>query len=376
MPAPPFFILDLRSAPTGCYGESLMTRVPRRLAILTDGLFNVHYAKTALGVLRYSPDRVVAMIDRDHAGKDCADVVGVGRGVPVVASVEEALAYGPDTLLIGIAPRGGGLPDEWRPWLLTALRAGLHLESGLHSFLGDDPDLARIASQHGAAIRDVRRAPPERRVAVDTRHRRGSRTILTVGSDCAVGKMSAALEIERLARGSGATSTFVATGQTGIMIWGSGAPVDALVGDFMAGEVERLTVAACEAHDLVFVEGQGSLLHPGYSGVTLALLHGCRADALVLCHIAGLTHIDGYTVPVPPLRDVAAIYESAAAWPRSGRRVPVVGIALATFRLGESAARGAITALREDTGLPVADPVRFGAAPLLDAVLAAPCADE
>src|SRR5262249_45976462 len=154
------------------------------------------------------------------------------------ASVEEALAHGPDTLLIGIAPRGGGLPPEWRPWLLTALRAGLHLESGLHTFFGDDAELSRVAHEHGVTIRDVRRAPRESRVALDQRHRPGSRTILTVGSDCAVGKMSAALEIERLARARGERSTFVATGQTGIMIWGSGAPVDALVGDFMAGVVE------------------------------------------------------------------------------------------------------------------------------------------
>src|SRR5579864_8001332 len=138
-----------------------MPRHERRLAILADGLLNVHNAKTALGVLRYSPDRAVAVIDRDHAGKDCADVVGVGRGVPVVATVEEALALGPDTLLIGIAPRGGRLPDEWRPWLLTALRAGLGLESGLHTFLGDDEELSRVARERQVTIRDVRKAERE-----------------------------------------------------------------------------------------------------------------------------------------------------------------------------------------------------------------------
>ena len=353
-----------------------MARSPRRLAILADGMLNPHNAKTAFGVLRYSPDQTVAVIDRDHAGADCGAVVGVGQGVPIVASVEEALGYQPDTLLIGIAPRGGRLPDEWHAWLLTALRAGLNLESGLHTFLSDDAVLSETAGRHGVVIRDVRRAPREDHVALDQPHRPGSRTILTVGSDCAVGKMSTALEIERLARAGGIRAAFVATGQTGIMIWGDGAPVDALVGDFMAGVVERLTVAACADHDLTLVEGQGSLLHPGYSGVTLALLHGARADGLVLCHIAGLTHIDEYSVPIPPLREVAAIYEAAASWPRGGQRVPVVGISLATFRLPEHEARQAIATLSEETGLPVADPVRFGASPLLEAVLSAPTAGE
>ncbi len=180
-----------------------MSRSPRRLAVLADGLFNMHYGKTALGILRYSPDRVVAVIDRQHAGSDCADVVGVGRGVPVVATIEEALRFHPDTLLIGIAPRGGGLPDEWRPWLLAALHAGLPIESGLHTFLGDDAELAQAAKEHGVTITDVRRAPQHRQVALGLPHRPGSRTVLTVGSDCAVGKMSAALEIERVARQRG-----------------------------------------------------------------------------------------------------------------------------------------------------------------------------
>lgn len=346
----------------------------RRLVILADGLLNYHNAKTALGILRYGRDPVVAVIDRANAGRDCADVVGVGRGVPIVASLADALLLQPETLVIGIALRGGGYPAEWTPVLIAAMAHGLHIESGLHQFLSDIPELAATAAAHQVRITDVRRPPVDRTVALGRPHRPGSRTVLAVGSDCAVGKMSASLEIEIVARQRGLHSTFVATGQTGIMIWGDGVPLDAVVGDFMAGAVETLTLRAAESADLVLVEGQGALLHPGYSGVTLSLLHGSRPDAFILCHVAGLTMLDDdqYDVRIPPLSVVAAMYEAAASWTQPERRIRVVGVALNTFRLDEAAARAAIDATEHEMGVPTTDPVRFGAAPLLEAILRVP----
>lgn len=345
----------------------------RRIAILAEGSFSQQAAKTAIGVLRYSPDTVVAVIDSTRAGKDVAEALGepggLGHGVPVVASVEEALAFAPDTLLIGIAPIGGRLPDAWRPALLRALAAGLEVVSGLHIFLADDPELAAAAERGGARIWDVRRPPDELalRIRQGTPHRVGSRVVTFCGSDCNVGKMTAAVELDREARRRGLSSVFAATGQTGIMVSGAGIPVDRFISDFVAGGVEAMVLDFAERYDWVIVEGQGSLCHPAYSAVTLGLLHGSAPDYLILCHKAGRTHIHGYDMPIPPLADVRAMNEAAAAWLKPA---PVVAVALNTRRLDGAAARVAVARVQDELELPVTDPVRFGAGPLLDALLA------
>lgn len=345
----------------------------RRIAILAEGSFDRQSAKTAVGVLRYSQDTVVAVIDSTRAGQDAAvalgDPAGPGRGVPVVASFAEALPYQPDSLLIGIAPIGGRLPDAWRAEVLAALRAGTEVISGLHQFLSDDPELSAVAREHSGRIWDVR-CPPEQlamRIREGTPHRSGSHVISFCGSDCNVGKMTACIELDRAARRRGLSSVFAATGQTGIMISGSGIPVDRFISDFISGGVEAMVLDFAERYDWVFVEGQGSLGHPAYSAVTLGLLHGAAPDYLILCHEAGRTHIHGYDVPIPPLPVVRAMNETAVAWLKPA---PVVAVALNTMKLSEGEARAAIDAAAQETGLPVTDPVRFGADVLLDALLA------
>lgn len=343
----------------------------RRIAILAEGAFRWHAAKTAVGVIRYSPDTTVAVIDSTHAGMDAAQALQgpVGEGIPVVKDINEALRYQPDTLLIGIAPRGGALPETWRWQLQTAIEHKLNIVSGLHAFVSDDEQLRTAAAEHGVTIWDVRRPPEKARVADFTPHREGSHTILLVGSDCGSGKMSTALDLNAEAQKRGLSSTFLATGQTGMMIANNGLPVDRLISDFAAGLVEEQVLNLSNQYDWVFVEGQGALNHPGYSPVTLSLLHGSMPDALIFCHKAGQTAIDGYEQCLfPSLNRLIEINEDAVSWLRPERRSKVVGISLITNHLNEEEARAAIKRINNETGLPVTDPFRFGVAPLMDAL--------
>ena len=343
-----------------------MTEKVRRLVILAEGTLDFHHGKTAVSLLRYRPEEVVAVVDSENSGSTTEQALGIGGDIPIVSNIAEAMGRQPTALLIGIAPRGGGLPPEWRRQILFAIDNGLDIISGLHYMLNDDAEFAGAAGKAGVTLVDVRQSPPGLPVATLAPRRPGSRVITFVGSDCAVGKMTAALEITSEARGRGMSAAFVATGQTGIMLEGSGIAIDRVIGDFMAGATEQLVVKASEMSDLVFVEGQGSLLHPGYSGVTLALLHGSSPDAMVLVHQAGQTHVDEYPVRIPELERVVAIYEEAASWIKPAR---VAAVALNTRGLSVEEAERAIADAETRTGLPVTDPVRYGAGKLLDGVL-------
>ncbi|MCC6349169.1 MAG: DUF1611 domain-containing protein [Candidatus Eisenbacteria bacterium] len=341
----------------------------RRIALLAEGHFAPMDAKTAVGVLRYRPDEVVCVIDSTRAGRTAAECVGVGGDRPVVADVESAAARGADTLLVGIAPQGGGLPDDWRSPIASALARGWDVLAGLHAFLGDDPEFAALAAANGARILDVRRPPARRPIAARRATRCGALVVLTVGSDCNVGKMTAALEVQAELRRRGVRAAFVATGQTGIFVADEGVAVDAVVSDFVAGVTEDLVLAAARDADVVLVEGQGTLFHPGYSGVSLALLHGACPEALILCHEAGRTLLraadDAEPLPIRPLAELVAEHERVAGWMRPAR---VLGVALNTRALAEDEARRAVAGAGRATSLPATDPVRFGAAPLADAV--------
>jgi uncharacterized NAD-dependent epimerase/dehydratase family protein len=346
----------------------------RRIAILAEGAFEWHYGKTATGVIRYSQDTVVAVIDSTKAGQSVAQALGApfGREIPVVRDIHEALAYQPDTLLIGIAPMGGALPQEWRWQLLTAIDAGLNLISGLHFFLSDDEELRTAAARRGVTIWDVRQPPPQKRVAQFLPHRPGSHTVMLVGSDCAVGKMTAAFELDLEARRRGLSSAFLATGQTGIMISNNGFPADRVISDFLAGMTEEFVLDFTNRYDWVFVEGQGALNHPAYSPVTLGLIHGSNPDAMIFCHKVGTTQIEGYTYcPYPPLNRMIAINEDTISWIRPERPCKVAGLALVTFGLSDQQAEDAIKQVEDETGLPATDVMRFGAGKLIDALVGA-----
>ncbi|MGE0355047.1 MAG: DUF1611 domain-containing protein, partial [Gemmatimonadales bacterium] len=307
-----------------------------------------------------------------QAGRTCQEVLGFGGRIPVVGTILEGLALGPTAVLIGIAPQGGRLPDSWRDGLLQALDAGCDLWSGLHTFLGDDPVLAARARERGRTIHDVRRPPAHLPVASGLAKEVEPLVVLTVGTDCNVGKMTAQLQLVRELQARGLRTRFVATGQTGIFIEGWGIAVDAVVSDFIAGAAEQLVLKGAEGADVVLVEGQGSINHPGYSGVTLGLLHGACPDALILCHQATRKYIGDYReaswLRIPPLSEYVRWYETIGAMVHPTR---VAGICLNTYDMPEDAARRACEAARQETGLPATDPVRFDPAELVQAVAGA-----
>ena len=337
----------------------------RHLVILAEGNFGFHYGKTAVGVIRYGPDPVTAVIDSSQAGANVSAILP-GHDIPIVATLAEALALQPrpDTLLIGIAPTGGRLPDSWRAAILDAIRAGLDVHSGLHTFIGDDPEFAAAAAAAGTAIVDYRRPPDRMETAVGRRHEPGKRVILTVGTDCAIGKMSVALELRAAARAAGRSAAFVPTGQTGMMIDGWGAAVDRLISDFAQGTVEWLVEEGEQRGDWVIVEGQGSIDHPAYSSVTLALIHGATPHAMVLVHKARQTahdfdHLPDRSFPMAELRPFIDLHERLAGLVAPSK---VVAVALNTSLIADEAeARAEIARVEAETGLPCDDPVRFGA---------------
>ncbi|MDQ2915389.1 MAG: DUF1611 domain-containing protein [Chloroflexota bacterium] len=343
-----------------------------KVAILAEGQFAPATAKTAIGVLRYAPFEVVAVVDSTRAGKDAAECVGAGAGVPVVGSVEEAMARGATVLLIGTAAAGGRIPDGYRGPLARALARGIEVWNGLHERVLADPDLAAAAKRGGAKVRELREPPADLPIGGHRARREGVRVVLTVGSDAAVGKMTASLEIVAALRRAGERVEFVATGQTGIAIAGEGIAVDAVVADFIAGAAELMVCEAAERGDWVVVEGQGSLTHPGFSGVTLGLLHGTAPDLMVLCHDAMRHGVKGYDgrLPLRSLREYVRIYEDAAAWSRPPGYPParVVAVAVNTGSLNvpsgdaDKLARDFIAGIANETGLVAADPIREGPA--------------
>jgi uncharacterized NAD-dependent epimerase/dehydratase family protein len=342
-----------------------------RLAIFAEGLFAKHTGKTAHGVIRYGNREVVAVIDSTAAGRTADEVEPFAlRPVPIVATLDEAVERGADTLLIGVAPPGGKLDPSWRPTLLAALEAGLSLEAGLHTQLNADPELVDAARRHGVELRDLREVPADLTVPEGPYSRPDSvRVVHSVGSDTVIGKKVVTLELDRAARGRGLRSVYVPTGQTGVAIAGWGIAVDHVISDYVAGAGERLVLEGSGRGDLLFVEGQGALFHPAYSGVTLGLLHGSAPDLLVLVHKPNATHNRNYPyLPIPPLNELIAAYEAATLHVRPAR---VAALALNTSDLTEDEARTAIAQAERETGLTGDDVVRFGADRVLDAVLSA-----
>jgi uncharacterized NAD-dependent epimerase/dehydratase family protein len=336
----------------------------RRLVILTEGQFGAHHAKTAMGVIRFATDKTVAVLDSTIAGRNVSEWLP-GHDIPAVATLADALALPepPDTLLIGIAPTGGKLPADWRVKILEAIDRGLDVHSGLHTFLGDDPEFSAAAHAKGVSIVDYRRPPTRMETAVGRPHGAGKRVILTVGTDCAIGKMSVALELRRAALARGDKAVFVPTGQTGMMIDGWGVAVDRVISDFVQGTVEWMLEQGESKGDWLIVEGQGSLDHPAYSSVTLGLIHGATPHAMVMVHKPGLAehdwdHVDDRTFPIAKLPGFIQLHEQVAGLVAPSK---VVGVALNTMLYpDEDEARRVVEAIAAETGLPTADPVRFG----------------
>ncbi len=335
----------------------------RRLIILTEGHSEPITAKTGVCVIRYCSEDVAAVFDRGERGRTAGDLLGVGGSIPVIGRLEDA----PDAtaLMIGIAPSGGRIPAAWREIILQAIERGLDIISGLHQFLGEDPEFAHAARRKGVQLIDVRRNN-ERDCATREGIRDDCLRIHTVGHDCSVGKMVTAIEVTRALQRAGHDAQFVATGQTGILIAGEGLPIDCIVADFVNGAAEKL-VRQNQHHDILLVEGQGTLAHPKYSAVTLGLLHGCMPHGLIMCYEAGRTVMHGMeTVSVCSLSHLKTVYEMMANLMGPCR---LIGVSMNSRRLDPAAAEVERERVRAELGVPVCDVFRHGADDLAKAVL-------
>ena len=349
-----------------------MIRSTNRLALLMHGHLRDRHGKMGFGLLRYSEAEIACVIDAGEAGGNLADITGIANadGVPIVASARDAVALGADVLVVAVATSGGILPPGYREEIVTALTGGMSLVNGLHGRYADDPEYARALTKT-AWIWDVRQEPLGLTSGRGLAASLACRRVLTVGTDMAIGKMTASLEMDRVSRERGLRSRMIATGQIGICITGDGVPLDAVRVDFASGSVEAQCMKHGPIHDILHIEGQGSALHPG-STAWVPLLRGSMATDLVLVHRAGQTRLENGldSFVLPSLPEVIALYESVASAGAGYPAAKVRGVALNCGRLasiGEvDAACDAVTA---ETGLVCVDVVRHGAVRLLDAVL-------
>jgi len=323
-------------------------------------------AKTAVGVLRYADYDVTAVLDRDRAGDRVADHLPDVQDAPIVAGIED-VPDPIDALVIGIAPIGGDFDESWRPDVRGAIERGCDVLSGLHYFLTEDDEFAALADDHGVELRDLRRPPADLTVAEGHSREVDADVVLTVGTDCSTGKMTTSAELVAAARERGIDAALIPTGQTGVLIEDWGIVVDRVPSDFVAGAVERMVRERGDDHDLLVVEGQGSITHPAYSAVTCGILHGSMPDQLVLCHEAGREAIHGYeSFAIPPIPEVGSLYEDLAA---PVADTTVAAGALNTSGLDDADANQAVIEYATAIDAPATDPVRFGADELLDALV-------
>jgi uncharacterized NAD-dependent epimerase/dehydratase family protein len=345
-----------------------MLTADHRIAILLHEGLTHSRGKTGLSLLRYSEIPIVAVIDYECAGKSLLEVTGISRQVPIVKSVAEAMTYQPTVLAIGLAPSGGALPDAWWQEVKQGVAAGLSVVNGLHTPMASDPELKSLV-RSDQWIWDVRREPDGLTVGSGKARSLSCLRVLTVGTDMSVGKMSTSLELNRATQERGLRSRFLATGQTGLMLGHDGVALDAVRIDFASGAVEQIVMRHGADYDVLYVEGQGSLMNPA-STATLPLLRGSQPTHLVLVHRAGQETIHNFPdFSIPSLTKVIQVYETVAAAGGTFSPAKVVAIALNTFHLTATAAQQAIEQAQVETGLPCTDVIRCGADSLLDAIL-------
>lgn len=327
--------------------ELTTVRIEAPYLILIGDTDDVVNAKTGLGIVQWRRELVAGQVRFPECPVDL--------GVPDL-SVREGAESGVKSLIIGVAPVGGNVPDSWWQTIEEAATAGLDIVCGLHLKLADRPSLVEAANQSGARLIDVR-IPPES-LPVGTGEKRSGKRVLMVGTDCAVGKKYSALAINEAMKKAGMKSTFRATGQTGIMIAGEGIPIDAVVADFISGAAELISPSNEDDHWDV-IEGQGSLFHPGYSGVSLGLLHGSQPDAIVVCHEAGRSEIDGWPgFAVPTISQ--CVQANLLAGQLTNPDIQMVGICVNTSTLAEADRQKYLDRLAAETGLPSVDPIQNG----------------
>ncbi len=341
-----------------------MLKRTQKLALYMEGALDDPSGKMGFGVLRYSQNQIACVIDSHFAGKDASEVTPIARRCPVVASVEEARSLGAEVLILGIAPSGGLIPEAWIPAIDQAVALGMSVVNGLHDLLG--PRYRNLKS--GQFIWDIRVEPQGLGVGTGAARLLPSRRVVMIGTDMAVGKMTAGLEIYSAAQRKGIKTEFVATGQIGITIMGSGVPLDAVRIDYATGAVEREVLRYPDA-ELIIVEGQGSLVHPG-SSANLPLLRGSCPTHLILCCRAGQEHLLRVPwVQIPSFLGISKLYEDIAEACGTFTRPKTVGIALNGANVSDEEYRFYRNQIISETGLPTVDVLREGAEPFLEAIL-------
>ncbi len=344
-------------------------RIKGRKAMLLAGEeFSPLGSKTAACFLRYREEDVVAVINPEQSGKTAVEAIGYGGNIPVVESVQEALALQPEIALVGVAPRGGGLDALFRTQVIECIQAGLDIISGLHIFLEDDPEIRNALTRSPSKIWDVRSVPEFHTIGTGRGCITGAKTVLTVGTDCGAGKMTVTYEIYLEAVRRGLNAAWAATGQTGMILQERGVAIDRVISDFVGGAAEELVNFEGRGKDVVFVEGQGSLIHPGYAGVTLGLMFGVMPDCMVLVHDVERRKVRDYEVEIPPLSRMIRLHQEVMVLLKKS---PVVAVALNTGSLDDVEAQATMKSIFRQTGLPVGDPIRYGASELLDAIIEA-----
>jgi uncharacterized NAD-dependent epimerase/dehydratase family protein len=338
------------------------------LAIYLQDSLGLDFGKMGYGILRYSPNPVVCVIDSNHAGKMVCDVVDSPRNVPVVATLAEAIQMGSKAVVLGTAPSGGIIPDSWRPIITRTIEQGLSLINGLHEPLAPQfPDL-----KPGQFVWDIRQEPKNLTPGNGAARFLTNRRILTVGTDMAVGKMTTSLEIQKSAVAAGIDAAFLATGQIGISLSGAGVPLDAVRVDYASGAIEK-EILKYQDRPWVIIEGQGSLVHPG-STATLPLLRGSMPTDLILCVRAGQTHLTRsmeVPIPMPPLPSLIRLYEDLATVSGNFPAAKVRGISVNSGHMSEEEAKIHIDEISEITGLPTCDAIRSSAGLLVEALIQA-----
>lgn len=343
----------------------MILNAEHRVVILLEGGIKGNHGKTGLAFLRYSETNIVAIVDSESFSQSLFEMTEINRDIPIVTDIQTAFSYQPQVLLIGIAPSGGQLPDYLLRSVESAIKAGISIVNGLHTLLA--PQFPNLKPQQW--IWDIRQEPSGLNIAQAKARSLKAQRILTVGTDMAIGKMSTSLEMYRAAINQGIKAEFVATGQAGVAIAGQGIALDAVRVDFAAGAVEQAVLEIGQDQDLVFIEGQGSLLHPG-STATLPLIRGSQPTGLILVHRAKAAHIrDLPDILIPALSEVIKLYETVASAGGTFGIVKVKAIALNTFGMNSDTAKEVIAATTQLTGLPCSDVVRFGGKTLLPAII-------
>jgi len=341
-----------------------MSESKKKIVVLCHGAFNYIKNKTGNMLIRYRTDEVVAILDKTKVGITSEDELGYGGRIPVLENFEATADLSPDTLVIGNASQGGFISDEYRTEVLNAIEAGCDIVSGMHQFITDDSEFVEAAVKNNITLTDLRRPPEPPNFPKGSWHQRKIPVLLIVGTDCDTGKMTTAWEVSERMKSKGRKVEFIGTGQTGILLSGSGVPIDAVKADFMAGEIEHVIDQVPDDTELIIVEGQGALTNQYYAGVTLGLLHGAMPDYMLMTHDPA-RDLDVTDFPMASMKDVMDMHIDLM---KNFRDSKFIGINLLTFKLSDDDAEKEIKKVQKEYGVATTDLIRYGSKGLIETI--------